>query len=354
MVTLREIAKAVGVSSGTVSRVLNYDQTLSISETKRQAIIETAEALNYETPRNRNRRNGPYGLHNATPSVNAPIAIVHFLGPDEELSDPYYVGVRLGIEGRCRDQKLEISKIFNVAEAKDSPALHAAQGIIVIGKHTPAILTDLAHLGKPLVFADFNPQLDDFDCVLADLGKATRRILDGLTSAGYQRIGFVGGYELMDDQAVMYGEQRCKAYVEWHQMRNMFDPALIALGQAETCARNLRLETGYEQAKQLLMLPIRPDAILCANDNMAIGAYRAIQEAGLAVPGDIAVASFNDIPVTQFLNPPLSTMHIPGEHIGEAAVDLLVERLMGRDYAKHITIPTKMRWRGSCRPPHAG
>jgi LacI family transcriptional regulator len=139
--------------------------------------------------------------------------------------------------------------------------------------------------------------------------------------------------------------------VEWHHMHQRFNPDLIALGQAETCARNLRLETGYEQARQLLSMANRPDAILCANDNMAIGAYRAIQEAGLSISTDIAVASFNDIPVTQFLNPPLSTMQIPGEHIGETAVDLLVERLMGRDYAKHITIPTKMRWRGSCRPP---
>lgn len=351
MVTLREIAKAVGVSSGTVSRVLNYDHTLSISEAKRQAIIETAEALNYETPRNRNRRNAPAEAFSALPTISAPIAILHFLKPDEELSDPYYVGVRLGIEGRCHDLRLETTKIFNTEEVGDSAALQAAAGMIVVGKHSTALIAELTHTGKPVVFADFNPQMDQFDCVLADLGKATHMILDGLALAGYQRIGFVGGYELMDDQAVMYGEQRCKAYVQWHQMRERFDPALIALGQAETCARNLRLETGYEQARQLLELPTRPDAILCANDNMAIGTYRALHEAGLSIPHDIAVASFNDIPVTQFLNPPLSTMHIPGEHIGETAVDLMVERLLGRDYAKHITIPTKMRWRGSCRPP---
>lgn len=353
MVTLREIADAVGVSSGTVSRVLNYDQTLSISEAKRQAIIETAEALNYETPRNRNRRNAPTEPFSAPPAIGAPIAILHFLKPDEELSDPYYVGVRLGIEGRCHDLKLEITKIFNTDEVGISAALQAAAGMIVVGKHSSAVLAELIHSGKPVVFADFNPQMDQFDCVLSDLGKATRMILDGLALAGYERIGFVGGYELMNEQAVMYGEQRCKAYVQWHQDRGCFDPALIALGQAETCARNLRLETGYEQARQLLELPMRPDAILCANDNMAIGTYRALQEAGLSIPHDVAVASFNDIPVTQFLNPPLSTMHIPGEHIGETAVDLMVERLMGRDYAKHITIPTTMRWRGSCRTPTA-
>ena len=80
MVTLKEIAKAVGVSPATVSRVLNFDQTLSVTAQKRQAIIETAEALNYATPRARNRAN-QQGLNK--------VALVHFLRPEQELIDPY-------------------------------------------------------------------------------------------------------------------------------------------------------------------------------------------------------------------------------------------------------------------------
>ena len=89
MVTIREIAKAVGVSAGTVSRVLNYDPTLSVSEAKRKAIIETAEALDYATPRNRNRRK-PAPFRQPQPAAAMPrIATVHFLERDEELIDPY-------------------------------------------------------------------------------------------------------------------------------------------------------------------------------------------------------------------------------------------------------------------------
>ncbi|MBB4953662.1 LacI family transcriptional regulator [Agrobacterium vitis] len=351
MVTLREIAKAVGVSSGTVSRVLNYDQTLSISEAKRQAIIETAEALNYETPRNRNRRNGQFGMPSASLATNAPVAIVHFLEPEEELADPYYIGVRLGIERRCNDHQLETTKVFSVPEIKDSRALQGAAGIIIIGKHPLATIENLVNLSRPIVFADVNAHLDAYDCVLSDLSVATTKILNGLASAGYQRIGFIGSYGLVDEYAVVQSG-RCEAYIDWHKARGIFDESLIAAGlNGNTCSQNLRLETGYQQTQSLLKLTPRPDVILSANDNMAIGAYRAIQEAGLTIPQDIAIASFNDIPVTQFLNPPLSTMQIPGEHIGETAVDLLVERLMGRDYTKHITIPTKMQWRGSCRSP---
>ncbi|MNV93311.1 Ribose operon repressor [compost metagenome] len=68
---------------------------------------------------------------------------------------------------------------------------------------------------------------------------------------------------------------------------------------------------------------------------------------GLRIPDDVAVASFNDIPVAQFLGPPLSTVKIPAEVIGETAVDLLVERLTGRDVAKKVILGTEMVWRGS-------
>lgn len=353
MVTIKEIAKAVGVSSGTVSRVLNYDQTLSISEPKRQAIIETAEALNYATPRaRRSPQLQPLQIAMASHAdVTARIAVIHFLAPNEELVDPYYVGVRLAIEARCREYKIEIARVFNPDVPVDLSLLAGLSAAIIVGHHPRAEIEAMARICPHLIMADYNPRMPQFDCVRADLGEATVNILDSLDQAGYRRIGFVGGYELMDNDALMHGEQRCKAFIEWHEARGRYRPELLALGQSERFGQNLRLETGYQQARTLLSLPERPDAIVAANDNMAIGTYRAIQEAGLAIPNDIAVIAFNDIPVAQFLVPPLSTMRIPGELIGEVAVDLMVERLNGRDYSKHVTIPTQMVWRGSTRKP---
>ncbi len=353
VVTIKEIAKAVGVSSGTVSRVLNYDQTLSVSEAKRQAIIETAEALNYATPRARKSAhlpplNIPMASH---AEVSAHVAIVHFLAPQEELVDPYYVGVRLGIEARCREYKIEIARVFNPDVAVDLALLTGISAAIVVGHHPKAEIEAMAKVCPHLIMADYNPRMPQFDCVRADLGEATTTILDSLEQAGYRRIGFVGGYELMDNDALMHGEQRCKTFIEWHEARGSYRPELMALGQSERFGQNLRLETGYQQAKSLLALNTPPDAIVAANDNMAIGTYRAIQEAGMSIPDDVAVVAFNDIPVAQFLNPPLSTMRIPGELIGEVAVDLLVERLNGRDYSKHVTLPTEMIWRESARKP---
>ncbi len=357
MVTLREIAKTVGVSSGTVSRVLNYDTTLSITEAKRQAIIETAEALNYATPRNRKRMAHARSAETLTPPAPArtttgqKVAIIHFLAHEDELQDPYYIGVRLGVENRCKEHGLILDRIFNADFPQTAKPLNDIAGVIMIGKHPMAQIEKLERYCPSIVFADFNPQLDSHDCVLSDLYRAATQVLDGLENAGYRRIAMIGGYELLDNKALMYGEGRCRAYIDWHKARDQFDPSLLALGRSNHFGQNMRLEVGYELARTLLQNEKLPDAILTANDNMAIGAYRAIQEAGLRIPEDIAVASFNDIPAAQFLPPPLSSMRIPAEAIGETAVDLLAEQFHGRSFAKHVFIPPRMCWRASCKAP---
>ncbi len=343
MVTIKEIAKAVGVSSATVSRVLNYDPALSISPAKRQAIIETAEALNYETPRNRNKANGQ-----AAPSLLTKLVIVHFLEPSDEIADPYYVGVRLGIETRCRELKTEIVKIFHSDALPEASLLESASGVIVIGKHSNDEIEWLQQYAPQIVFADFDPRMDQIDSVLSDMGIATLKILESLKASGYRRIGFIGSHEKLNGTVTPFGESRCAAYIDWQKRNGTFDADLLALADCSS-GQSLRLDTGYRLAGGLLALKDRPDVIVTSNDNMAIGTYRAIQEVGLSIPDDIGVISFNDIPVAQFLTPPLTTVRIHGEHIGEVAVDLLLERLSGRAYGKQVRIATELVHRGSCR-----
>ncbi len=108
-------------------------------------------------------------------------------------------------------------------------------------------------------------------------------------------------------------------------------------------------QSGYELTRRILSEKQRPDALVTGNDNMAVGAYRAIHEMGLRIPDDIAVASFNDISVAQFMSPPLTTVHLAAEEIGEGAVELLLERMSGRELPKRVTLATSLRWRGSTR-----
>jgi len=333
MVTLKEIATSVGVSTATVSRVLNFDSSLSITEGKRRAIIETAEALNYETPRARNRRGQP-GV--------SKIALLHFLKPEQELTDPYYVALRLGIERRCQALKIEAVKVYHTDDRPDPTLIQSTQGTIVIGRHNEDEIHFIRQHSAAVVFADYAPAGDQYDCVVCDLPQAMEKLLNALDAAEYRRIGFIGWTESPDGDPLTDNEKRLRTFRHWMRDNGSFDPALLLVGGNTE-------QDGYRLTRAMLENPLRPDAIVTCNDNMAVGAYRAIAECGLAIPGDIAVASFNDISAAQFLHPPLSTVHLPAEEIGETAVDLMVERITGRELAKRVTLGSTLRLRRSTR-----
>ena len=333
MVTLREIAKAVGVSSATVSRVLNFDATLSVTAETRRNIIEKAEALNYETPRNRSRK--------AERKVEK-IALVHFLSPDQELSDPYYVALRLGVERRCHSHGIESTKLYNTDLSPNPSVLRNVSGVIVVGNYDENGLEWLIRHARHLVFADFSPVSDEYDSVQNDFALATLKLLNALAAMDYRRIAFLGWNSRAGGA---FAEVRCRTYIEWAKQHGQFDPDLCLTD------RNTE-ESGYNLARKLMEVSKRPDVIVTANDNVAVGAYRALHEFGLKIGEDIAVASFNDISVAQFLHPPLSTVRLPAEEIGEVAVDLLLERLAGRKIVKRVILGSQIIWRGSTRKPH--
>ena len=335
MVTLKEIANVVGVSTATVSRVLNFDATLSITAKKRQAIIETAEALNYATPRNRNRANAQ-GL--------SKVALVHFLRPEQELIDPYYVGLRLGIESRCQALKIETVKVYHTDSMPDAALLQGASGVIAIGHQRADEIAWLSRHARYLVFADFVPPSDELDSVSSALVTAMHKLLNALKARGYQRIGFAGWMEERSDNP--YYEIRCHSYIKWMRENLDFDPEICV---TELATDRHTEQLGYRLGVRLMGAKRRPEVIVTGNDNIAIGLYRAIEEKGFSIPGDVAVASFNDISVAQFLNPPLTTIRLPSEEIGETAVELLLERAAGRELAKRINLSSQIVWRQSTR-----
>ncbi|WP_417247841.1 LacI family DNA-binding transcriptional regulator [Celeribacter sp.] len=337
-VTLKQIADRTGVSATTISRVLNFDSSLSIGDETRQKIIETAEALNYEPPRRRKRL--------ALKEDERKISLFHFLRPDQELVDPYYIAMRIGIETKCRAVGLDQVKFYSGDALDNLHSLGNLGGCIAIGHHSEMEIDKLRKAARHLVIADHMPLEDDVDAVVCDRAAAMRKLLRALDAAGYTRIAFAGWSNKVGnvDPYDRTPEFRHGAYLQWMEERERYDPDLVKIGVNTE-------QSGHELTLDLLKLNQKPDVIVTANDNMAIGAYRAISEAGLSVPEDISVASFNDISAAQFMNPPLTTVRLPAERIGENAVELLVERMAGRQLAKRISLESKIVWRGSTRTP---
>jgi LacI family transcriptional regulator len=248
--------------------------------------------------------------------------------------------MRLGIESRCHAKKIETVTVYHTERLPDVNLVQNATGAIVIGRHDDEEIAWLEKHTKHLVFADFAPASDHFDSVMSDLGLAMRKLLQALTAMRYKRIGFVGWDDIYNGVRRTQPEARCRVYMEWMKEAGLFDERLCRTD------RNTE-ECGYRLTRALLEESRPPDALITGNDNMAVGAYRAIHERGLMIPRDIAVASFNNISVAQFLNPPLSTIKVPFEEIGETAVELLLERARGRTLAKRITLATEPIWRSS-------
>lgn len=331
MATIRDIAQAVGVSSATVSRVLNADPTISVGADTRRIILETAAAMNYQTPRS--RRDKKLGT----------ISLVNFLKPAEELGDPYYVNLRLGIENRCRELNIEVKNVHKVPQDGQRSTLQGSNGAIIVAGPDGSDYSWLDPCGRNVVFADCLPPDAGYDHVSADVGGAMVTLLNALEKRGYQRIGYLG-WTCPNGSSDLV-EVRRDAYLEWNAARGGVDDTLYALAPNST-GRDWE-QLGYDLMQRLFDGGSSPDAVIAFNDNVAIGAYRALHEAGRNIPDDVAVASFNDISIAQFMTPPLSSVNLPAEAIGVAAVDLMAERLRGRSVAKNVTLATTMVWRDS-------
>ncbi|GGJ60866.1 LacI family transcriptional regulator [Anoxybacillus voinovskiensis] len=333
MATLKEIAEKVGVSVATVSRVLNYDPTLSVSDETRKKIFEVAQQLNYKTLRERNQH---------TTKERLRFGLVHWYSELQELGDPYYMAIRLGVEKECFDRQIELVKLFKQGDSYQSEWLTGLDGIIAVGKFGPKDMEVFTASTEQIVFVDCSPDETRFDSVVIDFRQSMIRVLDYLLSLGHEKIGYIGGKEYVDGETLIRDERETTFY-EYLYVKGLYEPNYVWTGR-------FTAEDGYRLMKEALAKDY-PTAFFVASDSMAIGALRALHEAGVRVPEDVSLVGFNDIPTAEFVQPPLTTVKVYTEFMGETAVELLAERLATkRHLSKKVVIPTQLIVRESSGP----
>ncbi len=327
MTTIKDIANQAGVSIATVSRVLNFDDTLNVTDATKQRIFETAEQLNYIKKKEKNIKKNTYKL-----------AIANWYTEKEEVLDPYYLSIRMAIENKCASENIEVVKLSPFFTAYTNEI----DGILAIGKFGNKEVEKLKLLSDNIVFVDSSPQSEVYDSVVCDLKYATIHILNYLEGLGHKNIGFIGGTEYINGGTEIFIDRRERTYKEQMYNRGVDYSKILYVGEFTS-------QSGYELMKKALVDKNNLTAYILANDSMAIGAYRAISEARLKVPEDISIVSFNDYITAQFIVPALTSVKIHMEFMGETAVELMLEKLRdGRDIAKKIVIPTKLIVRDSC------
>ena len=318
---MRDVARQAGVSVATVSRVLNASGP--VGESTRRRILKTAGDLRYV----------PNGTaRSLTTSTTETIGV---LLPN--LYGEFYSEVIRGIEGAVRARRYH-TLLSSVHDGPDElvSALRTlvgrVDGLVVM---SPDIEADVlrANLPADLPVVLLGSALTGHAAVTIDNEEGAAAMVRHLAGLGHRRIALIGGAAVNTDaQARLAGYRRAVAEGDLDA-----DPALVVGG-------DFTEQSGHAAAAVLLALADRPTAVFAANDSMAIGALRAIREAGLDVPRDLALAGFDDIPVAQYVTPALTSVHVPIHEMGARAV----EAVLADAASQTTTLPTRLVVRESC------
>ncbi|MDR2023176.1 MAG: LacI family DNA-binding transcriptional regulator [Hungatella sp.] len=325
MATIKEIAEMAGVSAATVSRVLNFDDTLNVQDETKQRVFEAAERLEYQM---RNKKKYKKKLK---------LGMISSYSLEEELEDTFYLSVRIAIERKIEEEGF---KKFTVNLGDSVESTSNLDGLICLGTFSESMVNKVKAFHKPAVFVDALGDLDLFDSVVTDLKHSVKKVLSYFLQEDHKKIAFIGGRDV-DADGKEVADLRVPIYRSFMEERGILNEDYIKIG-------GYTPKHGYRLGKELLAMEERPSAIFTANDSLAVGCYKAIQEAGLGIPEDISVIGFNDISIAKYLVPPLTTVHIYMDFMGFQAVSILAERIYsGREISMHISLPTKLMVRGS-------
>lgn len=334
MATIRQIAKEAGVSPATVSRVLNEDDTLNISKETKRRILEVTERLAYTKHKNKNRQ---------VIKIKKKFALLNWYSEHQELNDPYFISIRVGIEDSCQNNDIILDKYYHSSKLHTQIKNKNYDGLIILGRHSDKDIKFFKTISNNIVFVHSNDPKYKHDCVLADFLSLTKDVLEFLLSKNHKKIAYIGGREKINDLYDTYIDARETEFERFLLSKNLFNKNYFYVGK-------YKMQSGYELANKLIENNKNnlPTAIFTGNDSIAIGTAKAIKEQGLSIPNDIAIISVNDIPTLQYLSPALSTVKIYSEFMGDTAVKLLLDKInSNRELCKKVYIPYKLILRES-------
>ena len=332
MVTIKDVARRAGVSVATVSRVLNKSGPVSPEAASR--IHEAADALHYV----------PHG--GARSLITSKTSTIGVLLPD--LYGGFFSEMIRGIDQTAQQHgyHLLLSGSHN-RRAEMEAAMRAMRGrtdgLIAMSPHfDAATLVQNLPPSLPVILLSCEAGGAQYQVIAIDNAGGAEAMVKHLLALGHRRIAMVKGEEGHFDT-----DERLQGY------RTALQAAGIAPDPAYEVQGDFSEASGSRAVKELLALPVPPTAIFCANDSMAIGGLHAVHDAGLRVPADITVVGFDDIPLANYLSPPLSSVHVPIFEMGERAATRLIAALKGEPVSerRHERLPTQLVVRSSCAPP---
>jgi DNA-binding LacI/PurR family transcriptional regulator len=206
------------------------------------------------------------------------------------------------------------------------------------------LLEELAKRRVPIVFLDVGKVRPRISNISVDYDKGIREAVQHVISLGHRRIGFISG-----PLTLKSARTRRSAFL------SCFREFGIADAHRTVIEGNHRIDGGQNSTRQMLSQPKPPTAVLTSNDLTAIGTLYAITSSGLRVPEDISVIGFDDIEMSQFTHPPLTTVRLSRQELGKRAFDALYQAVEDLEAdGQEIKVSTELLLRGSTGPVRPG
>ncbi len=330
MANIREVASKAGVSVTTVSHVINH--TRFVSPETETRVRQAMQDLNYRpnTLARSLRRGETHTIGLILPDSSNPFFAESARRLEEAAFQRNYSLILCNSNGEIEKERRYTEVLMN----------KQVDGIIFMAcGDDPMSLTELVERHLPVVVVDRVLDHMDVDAVVTDNLQSGYLATKYLLDQGHRRIAIIRGPSNITPSA-----QRVTGY------RQALAAAGIVPDEPMETIGNFHSDSGLLATRTLLALPDRPTAIFACNDLMAFGALRAIHEAGLSVPNDISIIGHDDIEMSSYIQPALSTVAQPIQEIAETAIQLLLDRIEqpGIPHSK-IVLPNQLIIRQSTR-----
>ncbi len=333
--TIKDIAKLCGVSISTVSRVLN--DRPDVSEENRRKVLSVIKSSNY-IPNNSAR--------DLVKTKSDTIGLVV-----RGVSNPFYTDIIHAIEARitARGFTMVMQQIGSADDEIKCGAMmerdKRLQGIIFLGGRSDYTPAELAALNVPFVCCSYSNQYgtllrDSYSSVSIADEEEAHRAVQILYDNGHRRIAALISRE--DDSSI--SQLRYQGYMKALQENGLplEEELVISTGSFD-------IQSAYRAVAEKLQQGVEFSAIFSIADNMAIGAMRALREAGRKVPQDCSVIAIDGLEVSEYIDPPLTTLCQPMEEMGERSVEILLDMVQGKGHNRHEILPTTFRAGASVR-----
>ena len=333
MATIREVAKKAGVSITTVSRILNNDDSFNVSKITKEKVLKVIKQLNYERKKNKNRIS------------QSNISVIKCFDEKIENEDPYFVSLKINLENMLK-KKVSKVKFFDLEEIEklikynEISNFSLTDAVIFIGETSKEKLKFFKSLNENIICVDVYDTDNITDYIKFDMRNSVEIVLNYIFKLNHKKIGLLVGRNKVVKNLVDFREK----YFKEIMIRNgLYREEYLKVG-------DFSMESGYIMMKEILKLEDKPTAVFCGNDSIAMGAYKAIRENKLKIPEDISIIGFNDLKLSQYSIPPLTTIKIDTKLIAQETVNSLIELLEGkRDYHKKVFLPIELIERESCQ-----